>query len=35
LALPDPIPFIDEVVLGLLTALAAGWKRQRAEHSGD
>lgn len=25
--LPDPIPFIDEIVLGLGTLLLASWKR--------
>lgn len=27
--LPDPIPFIDEIVLGLGTLLLANWKRRK------
>ncbi len=26
LFIPDPIPFIDEIILGLLTLLVARWK---------
>jgi len=26
LLVPDPIPFVDEILLGLLTLLAAGWQ---------
>lgn len=34
LFIPDPIPFIDEIVLGLLTLLVARWKmRPRTEPS--
>lgn len=28
--LPDPIPFIDEILLGLATLLFANWKNRRA-----
>lgn len=27
LIIPDPIPFLDEVILGLLALLFASWKR--------
>jgi len=27
---PDPIPFLDEIVLMILTAVLAGWKTRRA-----
>lgn len=26
---PDPLPFIDEIMLGLATLLMARWKRRR------
>lgn len=26
LVLPDPVPFIDELILGLMTAMLASWK---------
>ena len=29
LVVPDPIPFIDELLLGLLTLLFANWKKRR------
>lgn len=29
LVVPDPIPFIDEILLGLGTLLLANWKRRR------
>jgi hypothetical protein len=29
LVFPDPIPLADEVLLGLLTALLASWRKQR------
>ena len=29
LLVPDPIPFIDEVMLGLTTLIMARWKRRR------
>ncbi|MCU0304543.1 MAG: hypothetical protein MUC56_10850 [Thermoanaerobaculales bacterium] len=31
LVLPDPIPFIDEAVLALLTVLVASWRTRRDE----
>jgi len=31
LALPDFIPFADEIFLGLLTALLSRWRKERAE----
>lgn len=37
LVAPDPVPFIDEVVLGVLTILLARWRsgaQQRAAESG-
>ncbi|TWG91079.1 hypothetical protein L599_002700000190 [Luteimonas sp. J16] len=27
---PDPVPFIDEIVLGLGTLLLANWKQRKA-----
>lgn len=29
LLVPDPIPFIDEIMLGLTTLIMARWKRRR------
>jgi hypothetical protein len=29
LVVPDPIPFVDELLLGLATLLLASWKRRR------
>ena len=29
LVVPDVIPFVDEIVLALLTALVATWKKRR------
>jgi hypothetical protein len=29
LLIPDPIPFIDEIMLGLTTLTMARWKRRR------
>ena len=29
LLLPDPVPFVDEVVFGLATLLLANWKRRK------
>ena len=26
--IPDPVPFLDEIVLGVLTMLAASWRRR-------
>ena len=31
LVVPDLIPFVDEILLGLLTLLFAGWRRRRTE----
>ena len=31
LLLPDAIPFVDEVLLGLGTALLASWKRRKED----
>ena len=31
LLLPDPIPFVDEVLIGLATLMLASWKRRRVE----
>lgn len=30
LLLPDPVPFVDEIVLGLGTLLLANWKNRKA-----
>lgn len=30
--LPDPIPFVDEVLFGLVTLLLANWKNRKAPH---
>ena len=27
MVLPDPVPFLDELILGLMTAMLASWKR--------
>lgn len=32
LLVPDPLPFADELLLGLLTLLLATWKRRRLPH---
>ena len=31
LVVPDPLPYIDEMVLAILTVLVGGWKRRREE----
>lgn len=31
LIVPDLIPFVDEILLGLLTVLFASWRRRRTE----
>jgi hypothetical protein len=31
LVVPDPIPFVDEVMLAVLTVLAASWRNRREE----
>ena len=33
--IPDMIPFADEVLLGLLTAVFASWRRTRVNENGD
>jgi hypothetical protein len=35
LLVPDPIPFVDELLLGLLTLLFANWKQRRVVDSRD
>ena len=35
LLVPDPIPFVDELLLGLLTLLFANWKQRRVANSGQ
>ena len=32
---PDMIPFADEIVLGLLTALFGTWKKRRGERGAE
>jgi hypothetical protein len=34
LVIPDPIPLVDELLLGLVTLLLANWKRRRSP-AGD
>jgi len=29
--IPDPLPFIDEIILGILTILIARWQSRRTE----
>jgi len=31
LLIPDALPFVDEIVLGIMTVLAARWRSRRAE----
>jgi Family of unknown function (DUF6116) len=31
LVIPDPLPFVDEIVLGLLTILIARWRERRRQ----
>ncbi len=31
LVIPDPLPFIDEIVLGIITLLIARWQSRRKE----
>ncbi len=33
--LPDPIPFVDEVLIGLVTLMLASWKRRRVERDAQ
>lgn len=35
LVIPDPIPLVDEVLLGLGTLLLANWKRRKAPSPVD
>lgn len=35
LVVPDPIPFADELLLGLATALLASWRKRRLPGAGD
>lgn len=34
LLVPDPIPFVDEILMGLATLLLARWKKRRDPPSG-
>jgi len=34
LVVPDPIPFADELLLGLATALFASWRKRRLPAAG-
>ncbi len=31
LFIPDPIPFVDEIILGIMTVLIARWQSRRSE----
>jgi hypothetical protein len=35
LFLPDPVPFIDEILLGLGTLLLANWKNRKVTGDGN
>jgi len=35
LVVPDPLPFVDEILLGLGTLLLANWKRRRSDEPAD
>jgi hypothetical protein len=35
LAVPDPIPLVDELLLGLLTVLFGAWRRRNAGNAKD
>ena len=35
LFLPDPVPFVDEILLGLGTLLLANWKNRKAMGDGN
>lgn len=35
LLVPDPIPFADELLLGLATALLASWRKRRLPQPAD
>lgn len=32
---PDPLPFVDEILFGLGTVLLANWKRRKEPAEGD
>jgi len=34
LLVPDPIPFVDELMLGLLTFLVGSWRTRRKDEPG-
>jgi hypothetical protein len=35
LVVPDPLPFVDEILLGLGTLLLASWKQRRSESNSS
>jgi hypothetical protein len=35
LVVPDPLPFVDEILLGLGTLLLASWKRRRNDRDPE
>lgn len=35
LFVPEPVPFVDELILGLATLLLASWKRRRRPAESD
>lgn len=35
LVVPDPIPFIDEILMGLATLMLASWKKRRDPPGSD
>lgn len=35
LVVADPLPFVDEILLGLLTLLLSSWKDRRAGDDGE
>ena len=35
LVVPDPLPFVDEIVLALSTLLLASWKQRRSERRSE
>jgi hypothetical protein len=35
LVVPDPLPFLDELLLGMLTLLFAAWRRRREDDAGE
>jgi hypothetical protein len=32
---PDPVPFLDELLLGMLTLLFAAWRKRRDDGAGE